>query len=765
MTLVASCANQPSTVQGSAAPPPGNVYRISIVVSTASALPQTCSPDGTTAYVQSSMVLNMCQKGKWTPIQCTTATAGTVAYASQTPQMLLACVQGQWTQITLPTGPQGPAGPTGATGATGSQGPAGPSGTNGTNGTNGATGPQGPTGQMGATGATGPTGTGVNSLVTVTQLSPGDSHCPSGGEEIDVGEDLNGDGLLDDGNTKRVYVCNGSSPDGGTSGVGPCTTDSDCDDGKICTVDFCASGTCAHSLAFDTTLCRPAIGGCDAPEYCTGTSTECPEDAYDAEGTQCNLNHPCEEPAYCTGRSTLCPATSLQQAGFPCAQVGAGGPCSTGAVCDGVTPTCPAPDPLPQGTSCQGGGDPQCTVGPTICDGISLSCPPAASLPEGTSCFPFGVCGFVQAAGACNVFGNCEPTGRFCALIDGASCFVGELPGCQSGVCAGSPSVCQPPSCSDAVMNGPETDVDCGGSTCQPCATGKSCAVDSDCVSGACSGGSCLAVCPDELGAYAVTTAGGGCGDLIAGAQQCIQASTTACQVQFFSQGVAGPALNGTVNLDVSGDFANGFVSEGTAMRAGCTGTWNAATSQLTVDCGGIGTSQSCVATLTRTGSCQVTCQPGLTDCNGTCNDLQSDNANCGACGNACGATQTCSMGSCVSLGSGPCFDELGAYAVTIAGAGCGDLAPGAQQCIKAGTASCQVQFVSQGVAGSALNGSVNLDMSGNFASGVVNEGSAQRTGCTGTWNPMSSQLTVDCGGMGTSESCVATLTRIGSCP
>src|SRR5487761_2081018 len=34
--------------------------------------------------------------------------------------------------------------------------------------------------------------------------------------------------------------------------------------------------------------------------------------------------------------------------------------------------------------------------------------------------------------------------------------------------------------------------------------------------------------------------------------------------------------------------------------------------------------------------------------CNGTCVDLSSDPANCGACGTACSATQTCSGSACV---------------------------------------------------------------------------------------------------------------------
>jgi hypothetical protein len=56
--------------------------------------------------------------------------------------------------------------------------------------------------------------------------------------------------------------------------------------------------------------------------------------------------------------------------------------------------------------------------------------------------------------------------------------------------------------------------------------------------------------------------------------------------------------------------------------------------------------------------------------------------------------------------------------------------------------------------------------MSGNFASGAVKEGSVQRSGCTGAWNAAAAQLTVDCGGVGSSQSCIATLVRTGSsCP
>jgi hypothetical protein len=46
------------------------------------------------------------------------------------------------------------------------------------------------------------------------------------------------------------------------------------------------------------------------------------------------------------------------------------------------------------------------------------------------------------------------------------------------------------PTCTDGVKNGPETDIDCGGS-CQPCADGKACAAAADCATQQCSGGTC----------------------------------------------------------------------------------------------------------------------------------------------------------------------------------------------------------------------------------------------------------------------------------
>ncbi|MFO0665895.1 MAG: hypothetical protein U0174_18230 [Polyangiaceae bacterium] len=73
---------------------------------------------------------------------------------------------------------------------------------------------------------------------------------------------------------------------------------------------------------------------------------------------------------------------------------------------------------------------------------------------------------------------------------------------CTSGVCtnAGAGLKCQPPSCTDGVKNGTETDTDCGGASCGKCDDGKNCAAKGDCVSDVCTGGKCQTpVCNDGV--------------------------------------------------------------------------------------------------------------------------------------------------------------------------------------------------------------------------------------------------------------------------
>lgn len=65
----------------------------------------------------------------------------------------------------------------------------------------------------------------------------------------------------------------------------------------------------------------------------------------------------------------------------------------------------------------------------------------------------------------------------------------GDDTDCAAGYCAGGR--CAVPSCADGVANGRETDLDCGGGDCAPCATGLACVVDPQCATGICTGDVC----------------------------------------------------------------------------------------------------------------------------------------------------------------------------------------------------------------------------------------------------------------------------------
>ena len=66
--------------------------------------------------------------------------------------------------------------------------------------------------------------------------------------------------------------------------------------------------------------------------------------------------------------------------------------------------------------------------------------------------------------------------------------------GAPDGDASCTGSACKPPSATDGVKNGDETDVDCGGSSAPKCAVGKSCKAHGDCTSDGCAyDGKCVA--------------------------------------------------------------------------------------------------------------------------------------------------------------------------------------------------------------------------------------------------------------------------------
>ena len=112
--------------------------------------------------------------------------------------------------------------------------------------------------------------------------------------------------------------------------------------------------------------------------------------------------------------------------------------------------------------------------------------------------------------------------------------------------------------------------------------------------------------CPDEHGLYSVTVSGkNGCGTLDDSEDVCITQGVM-CGIALTSKLPAVGAVEGETSIKDTGDFIDATILVGGVMRSGCSGTWNASSSQLTIDCGGMvaasdaGPSQICVFTLTR---------------------------------------------------------------------------------------------------------------------------------------------------------------------
>ncbi|WP_437989618.1 hypothetical protein [Sorangium sp. So ce145] len=68
---------------------------------------------------------------------------------------------------------------------------------------------------------------------------------------------------------------------------------------------------------------------------------------------------------------------------------------------------------------------------------------------------------------------------------------------CIAGAC-GSDRLCEETSCRDGIQNGAETDVDCGAPSCPACAAGRRCDAHASCKSGVCTDGTCRAPTCDD---------------------------------------------------------------------------------------------------------------------------------------------------------------------------------------------------------------------------------------------------------------------------
>src|SRR6185369_8556135 len=142
----------------------------------------------------------------------------------------------------------------------------------------------------------------------------------------------------------------------------PAVTLAVCGDGVVDGTEQCDLGSSNGSmLTCCTTLCeyrsagltcRTSAGPCDVPETCTGTSENCPADAFQPSNFQCRpAAGACDLPELCSGSSSPCPADAFRPSGTVCrAPVGS---CDVTENCDGLGPNCPADVFQPNGTTCR----------------------------------------------------------------------------------------------------------------------------------------------------------------------------------------------------------------------------------------------------------------------------------------------------------------------------------------------------------------------------------------------------------------------------
>ncbi len=320
-----------------------------------------------------------------------------------------------------------------------------------------------------------------------------------GGDDSATTDDASADGSNADGNgggdgSTPGKDAGGPGKDGGGGGVA-CAKNQDCDSG----------------------VCNIAKGTCSAASCSDGIKNEGESDI-DCGGTckACDTGKKCAVAPDCASKV--------------CTDAGKGLQCQAATNMDGVQ------NGTETGIDCGGAGNPLCADG----QGCKARGDCSSDVCVGGKCVT-PVCNDGSKNGT-ETDVDCGGAGcPRCA--DNQTCKV--VDDCTSGVCAdiGAGLQCQPPSPTDGIKNGTETDVDCGGAGNPGCIAGLACLLDGDCKSVGCDYTKHCAISRSCTAHYGGDTCGFG-GDGSIGAAAWESCCTTAPVVP-----TAGPTKNKTVNL------------------------------------------------------------------------------------------------------------------------------------------------------------------------------------------------------------------------
>ncbi len=144
----------------------------------------------------------------------------------------------------------------------------------------------------------------------------------------------------------------------------------------------CTEGACCEDGRFLPAdhACRVADStqSCDVTEYCTGISSECPEDGYASPTQECRPAYPgdkCDVPEFCSGDSPACPPDSFAPPTQVCRPMLVGTGCDEAEYCSGSSPSCPPDTFASVLQECRPKDDANSCDVAEFCSGDSLFCP------------------------------------------------------------------------------------------------------------------------------------------------------------------------------------------------------------------------------------------------------------------------------------------------------------------------------------------------------------------------------------------------------
>jgi Fibrinogen beta and gamma chains, C-terminal globular domain/Stigma-specific protein, Stig1 len=407
--------------------------------------------------------------------------------------------------------------------------------------------------------------------------------------------------------------------DTGTDAAPDITPDIVVDNGPMCaTGQMLCAGRCAD-LTSDSANCGACGTACAAGMACRMGSCQlvCPEGQTACSGRCVSLM---SDGANCGACGTACPAGQVCSMGACNVMCGTLTTCGTGAM-----RTCADVNIDPR----------NCGACGTACNLANASVNACAG----------GMC----VVGACNAgFANCDSDpangcevnvrgtdANNCGACGVACRFANAAATCAMGTCAMGACNAGFADCDMNPANGCEVNINTDNANCGRC--GGACTATQVCTAGACAS-SCAAT---------ATNCSGDCVNTAIDPRNC-----GGC-------GMACNLANASVNACVASRCVIGGCSAGFADCDGmaATGCETNVRGSDENNCGGCGvacrfTNASATCGM---GTCALgTCNMGFGNCdmnpaNGCEVNVNTDNANCGACGRACAAGQVCAAGACVT--------------------------------------------------------------------------------------------------------------------